>query len=353
LNDQELWASHENIPPPIDPKQLKPARQAQVHSDFLDWAADVPDPFQASRAYVATPRARPGAGSQPASADMDWEAGPSPHVTAAPPAPPPMPAPRRPGVDAATGGAWDDVAPVAPAFPAAAGNIPEPSAAVATAPIPMFTADVVPARAAAATTPPSFADGGRPPDAFVRELAKAAGLPESALAQKDPVELARQVGEVLRLVAENLAQLLDARRESKRLARSASHTTVEAVDNNPLKFSPSPADALRIMFGPATPSYLNAQQAIGQGFGQVKAHQIKTYSAMQHAVNALLADLDPHAIEQRTEEGRGMAGLLASRKAKLWDAYTAQWDSKIGRDGGGPIAAFMLHFAGFYDRDGG
>jgi type VI secretion system protein ImpI len=225
---------------------------------------------------------------------------------------------------------------------------------VATAPIPAFAADavVVPARAAA-VTPPSFAAGASPPDAFVRELAKAAGLPEDALARKDPIELAQQVGAVLRLVAENLTQLLDARREGKRLARSANHTTVEAVDNNPLKFSPSPADALRIMFGPATPSYLSAQQAIGQGFGQVKAHQIKTYSAMQHAVNALMADLDPQAIEQRCEEGRGMTGLLASRKSKLWDAYTAQWDSKISRDGGGPIAAFMVHFAGFYDRDGG
>jgi type VI secretion system protein ImpI len=184
-------------------------------------------------------------------------------------------------------------------------------------------------------------------------LARAAGLPEEVLAQKDPGELAQQIGNTLRLVTENLMQLLDARREGKRLARSANHTTIQAVDNNPLKFSPSPADALRTMFGPATASYLDAHRAIGQGFADLKAHQIKTYAAMQQAIAMLMADFDPHAIEAHADDDRGIAALLVSRKAKLWDAYVASWDAKIGRNGAGPIAAFMAHFTKAYDRDGG
>jgi hypothetical protein len=38
---------------------------------------------------------------------------------------------------------------------------------------------------------------------------------------------------------------------------------------------------------------------------------------------------------------------------KLWDAYAAQWEAKIGRTGGGPIEAFMSYFAEAYDHDGG
>ena len=73
---------------------------------------------------------------------------------------------------------------------------------------------------------------------------------------------------------------------------------------------------------------------------------------MRQAIGRLMADLDPQAIEQASDEGRGIAGLLMSRKAKLWDAYQARWDSKIGRDSGGAVEAFIRYFAEAYDRDG-
>jgi type VI secretion system protein ImpI len=331
---EEFWASPADIPPPIDPKQLKPARHsAPVHSDFLDWAADVPGPFPAPAApYPGPPLATPAAPGSPVGPDMSWAEGPPSYVPASAPPSPPTPTPRRPGWDSKSDSSWDDVSPVA------AEDRPLASAAPA---------------AGGAAMPPlaSPAFGAASPEAFVRQLAKAAGLPEDVLARRDPDELAAQVGAVLRLVAENLMQLLTARRQAKRLARSSSHTTVQAIDNNPLKFCPSAPDALRIMFGPATASYLDANHAIGQGFEDLKAHQIKTYSAMQQALTILMADFDPRAIEKAVDEGRG--SLLASRKAKLWDAYAAQWEAKVGRTGGGPIEAFMSYFAEAYDRDGG
>jgi len=324
-NYEELWASQGDVPPPIDPKQLKPGRQdGPVHSDFLDWAADVPDPFHASgQPYPAPPLAKPAPAAAPrlsTSPDMAWAEGPPSHVPAPPPPPLPNPAPRRPGWDAKADSSWDDVA------PATADRLPGPAA---------------------------LAGGTGASEAFVRQLARAAGLSEDVLAQKDPDELAQQVGAVLGLVAESLMQLLNARRQAKRLARSSSHTTVQAVDNNPLKFCPSAADALRIMFGPTSRSYLDAHRAIGQGFDDLKAHQVQTYAAMQHAIMMLMADFDPKAIEKDVDEGRGVAGLLASRKAKLWDTYEAQWHAKIDRAGGGPVEAFLAYFAEAYDRDGG
>ena len=128
---------------------------------------------------------------------------------------------------------------------------------------------------------------------------------------------------------------------------------IQALDNNPLKFSPTAEEALRIMFGPPTRSYLDARRAIEQGFDDLKTHQIKTYSAMQHALTTLMADLDPQAIDRDTDADRGIAALLDSRKAKLWDAYVARWQAKVRREGGGLVDAFMLLFAEYYDRDGG
>jgi type VI secretion system protein ImpI len=347
-NYQELWANPGEIPPPIDPKQLRPARQnAPVHSDFLDWAADVPNPFQArAPSYPAPPPpvppppaapSPPPAAVRPAAAinpDMDWAVGPPSHLPVPTPPSPAVPAPRRPGQDTGANSSWEDVSPVAADRPLAVASIP--------------SSPIAPGSA----LPPSPA-GTAPPDAFVRQLARAAGLPEEILTQKDPGEVAQQVGAVLRLVVENLMQLLNARLQAKRMARSASHTMVQAIDNNPLKFSPSAPDALRIMFGPATQSYLDAHRAIGQSFEDLKSHQIKTYSAMQHALTRLMADFNPQAIEQDIDEGRGIGGLLTSRKAKLWEAYESRWEAKFGREGREPIEAFMLYFAEYYDRDGG
>jgi type VI secretion system protein ImpI len=335
VNYQELWSSQGEVPPPIDPKQLKPARHdAPVHSDFLDWAVDVPDPFRApapsysgSRSAAPTPASAP---EWPINPDMGWAAGPPSRVPACPSPPPPTP--RRPDWDARRDNPWRETKPSGSDDPIG-GAVPPGEIAAPAPPSPASAADL----AAPAT--------------FAAQFARAAGLPEDALTQRNPAELAQQIGAVVRLVADNLMQLLNARLQAKRLARSSSHTTVQALDNNPLKFCPSPPDALRIMFGPSTASYLDAQRAIGQGFEDLKAHQIKTYSAMQKALIRLMADFDPQAIEQDTDEGRRIAGLLMSRKAKLWDAYQARWEARFGGAGGKPIEVFMAYFAEFYDRD--
>jgi type VI secretion system protein ImpI len=322
-SDQDLWTAQGDIPPPIDPKQLKPPRDSANRSDFLDWAADVPNPHWLPSAPRAEPPSSPRVSITPDAGA--WAEGPPSYIPPPAPAAAPRPAPRRPGE---ADNPWDSDTPVASDSPPQA--VPRPS------------------RAAPASAPAGLAI----PDSFILEIARAAGLSEDVLAQKSPAELAQQIGSVLRLVTESLMQLLNARQQAKRLARSSQHTMVQAVDNNPLKFCSSSADALRIMFGPASSSYLDAGRAIGQGFEDVKAHQLKTYAAMQQAITMLVAGIDPSTIEGESE-GRGIAGLMTSRKAKLWDAYVAQWDAKIGSAGGGPIEAFMRYFAEAYDRNQG
>jgi type VI secretion system protein ImpI len=210
-----------------------------------------------------------------------------------------------------------------------------------------------PAASLAASPAPAAAGPAGSPDEFLRRVARAAGLPDDVFAQRRPEELADQIGDALRVVAANVMQLLSARGQAKRLTRSASHTMIQAVDNNPLKFSPSSEDALRIMFGPPTRSYLDAHRALEQSFGDLKAHQIKTYSAMQHALTQLMKDLDPEIIEADTDADRGIAALLTSRKAKLWDSFVTRYQAKVRREDGGLIDAFMLYFSEYYDRDGG
>jgi type VI secretion system protein ImpI len=214
--------------------------------------------------------------------------------------------------------------------------------------VPLPEAPVLPPVSAATAAAPTSASVA--PADFLRRLAQAAGVSEQVFLQQNPDHVADQLGAAMRLLVENVRQLLNARLEAKRLARSANQTMIQALDNNPLKFSPSAEDAMRIMFGPPTRSYLDASRAIEQSFADLKTHQLQTYAAMQQALRMLIEDVDPQAIDKETETDRGIASLVGSRKARLWDVYVTRWQAKTRRQEGGIVDVFMQYFAECYDR---
>jgi type VI secretion system protein ImpI len=326
---QDLWSLPGEAAPPIDPRHLKAARSSSpARPDFLDWAADVPDPLDGSAA--AQPSSAAHSVDPDVDGDMDWARGARAAVPSPPP-PPPMPAPRRhAAVVGEPAQSWEHSP---PSDPRATSQAAATSAA----------------EGKSSAAPPPAATAGRDADDFLRVLARAAGVSEQVFAEKNPEAVAEQLGQVVRIVVDNLSQLLNARGQAKRMIRTANHTVIEATENNPLKFSPSAEEALRIMFGPPTRGYLDAQQALLRGFEDIKTHQIKTYSAMQHALATLHAELDPKRIDQETEANRGVAAVVTSRKAKLWDTYVARWQAKQGPDKAGLLDAFMLIFAQYYE----
>lgn len=341
---QDIWNPTEPAAPPVDRSQVRAPRDAPkaMRPDFLDWATDVPDTFHDE----PVPRAQ----ERPVSDDLDWSHGtPRPGPMVEPP--PAMPSPRRP--------VWISTEPDGPwSPPPKAGHATEGDTPVAGQPAsdgpaaaPSVPA-VTPPPAAPAQGPASGAARAAETIAFAQLVAQGARVPHDFFAQQDPERLAEDLGLLLRLVVENMRQLLGARLEARRLARTANQTMIQALDNNPLKFSPTAEDALRIMFGPPTRSYLDAHRALEQSFEDLKTHQIKTYAAMQNALRMLVADLDPQMIESQTEADRGLAGVVGSRKARLWDAYTARWHAKTSRHEGGMVDAFMQYFADCYDRAG-
>src|SRR5262245_30571104 len=91
-SQEDLWSlpGEAPAPPPIDPKQLKAAQiSSPVRPDFLDWAADVPDPFGGAAPPSPAPPPNADAHLPP---DMAWARG----ARAPAPEPPPPPPPHRP-----------------------------------------------------------------------------------------------------------------------------------------------------------------------------------------------------------------------------------------------------------------
>jgi type VI secretion system protein ImpI len=351
---QELWSGADDAAPPIDSKLLRPpAQHKPVNPDFLHWAVDVPDTLHAD------PDRAP---ARPAPADDDlWARGPARPAPPVEPQPA-MPAPRRPvWVSTEPSGAWAapppsnaaveypatrEAQPPTPSWPNAQPDFAPPApASEALAPQALAPQALAPQ----ALAPQVAATGGSAaPADFMRHLAHGAKVPDGTFA-RDPAQLAEELGVLIRMVTENMRQLLSARLQAKRIARMSNQTSIEALNNNPLKFSPTSEDALRIMFGAPTASYLDARRALEEAFGDLKEHQIRTYSAMQQAIAMMVADLDPQAIDNATEADRGLSGVIGSRKARLWDAYVARWQAKTRGQDGGLADVFMQYFAECYD----
>lgn len=319
---EELWAPSGEVAPPIPRRDLLPPNSARpVNPGFIDWAADLPGPVE--QPAPAPPLAPSGRD------DFAWAPyqPPPPHAIEQPA---PIPTPRRP---------------VAPSPPASNPWDEEPPELFEASPV----ASPAPLTAPA---PPQPTPPPLPRGEFLQRFAKGAGLAPDVLAARDPGAFAEELGALMRLVAIELKSLLSARAESKRIARSSSQTMIQVEDNNPLKFSPTIDDALKLIFGPPTSGYLNAQRAFDESFKDLKAHQIKTYSAMQNALRMLVEDLDPQAVAESLPPDRGLEALIGSRKAKLWDAYVARWEAKTAPFEDGLVDAFMLYFAECYDRGG-
>lgn len=212
----------------------------------------------------------------------------------------------------------------------------------------------VPAQPAASapTSAASPAGSAAAAGGFAAAFERGAGLPAGAIAERTDEALAEELGALFRRVTEGLQGMLAARAETKSAMRSTDRTMIGALENNPLKFSPTPEDALRIMFGAKSRSYLDASATVEHSFRDLQTHQMQTFGAMQQALQVLIEDLDPETIAGATAKDGGLASIVSSRRAKLWDTYVERFNAKSKHHERGMIDAFMILFAEMYDRQG-
>ncbi|MBN8939769.1 MAG: type VI secretion system-associated FHA domain protein TagH [Rhizobiales bacterium] len=308
----DIWSVDGDAAAPAAAGEIRARRSTRpvVSGDMMDWAVDLPGPVGRApeRPATPTPRSRPAAamnGNAGASADeaVDWS----------------LPA-------AAAPDAEDRPGPPAPG-PTLEASVPEPRRDAASSPRPMA-----------------------PPTEFLTHFARGAGLPASLLQNRDPAELAEELGRLMLAVTTELKALMQARAQTKGAMRSANQTTVQALDNNPIPFAPTAEDALRLMLAGSGPGYLGAEAAVRKSFDALKTHQLDTFIAMQAAVDALIEQLDPAAVERGAEPDKALGQIFASRKARLWDLQVARWQALAAAHDDGLRGAFMSLFASAYDR---
>lgn len=342
----DVWGDSSEVPA-APPAAMRPAGNTPPSADFLDWAADLPGTTDA--AFVN------GQSGWSVWEGPEQPATPAPSRQAVPPRPPAARAPEAfasPGAAAALPDGAGLAGPQPPpseregpqtGWGRSLRSAPEPSAG---APAPAVEPQSPSTAGASAADAPSSGLSG---EDVRRRLARGAGIPESLIADTDAGELVEELGRLLRIVAENLKQMLSARTESRVMMRTANHTMISASDNNPLKFSPTAEDALCIMLGRRSNSYMDAGRALTDSFDDLKRHQLLIVAAMQYALQRLSDDLEPEAIEKSAGAEKS-GGLLSSRSAKLWERYVAKWKSIRSAHDNGLQDVFLAYCSEFFQR---
>ena len=182
---------------------------------------------------------------------------------------------------------------------------------------------------------------------FVKNFSKGAGLADGALDQLDDAQLGEMAGRLLQLTCGHLMALLHARAEAKSISRSGGRTMVKATENNPLKFLPTPEEALQVMLSPRGKSYLNASETLDNSFADLKQHHFALLAAMQATVVEFFDELSPEAVEKASGAKKS---LLGGSKGKMWDDLVKRWAAKTRKRENGMLDAFLDSFAQHYDE---
>jgi type VI secretion system FHA domain protein len=135
----------------------------------------------------------------------------------------------------------------------------------------------------------------------------------------------RTVGAAFRAMVSGIRHALIARAEIKGGFR-IEQTMIRARGNNPLKFSADDDDALSALLGVGRRVDMQADAAVADALRDMRLHELATMAAMQDAVRAMLAQLDPARLRAEADQQGGMSLLPAQKKARAFEAYEKMHD---------------------------
>jgi type VI secretion system protein len=153
-----------------------------------------------------------------------------------------------------------------------------------------------------------------------QSLIEALGLDRNNLSDEKVIEINQVVGELVRETITGMMQVLSSRSTIKNEFRM-NVTTIQPVENNPLKFSANVDDAIENMFVKEGNAYKKPIEAIKEGFEGIAEHQVAILAGIRTAFKGVLTRFDPMILEKRFERFNKPGIIPGMSKAKNWDAY--------------------------------
>jgi type VI secretion system protein len=315
-----------------------PKAVAQPRFDDLDIDAllgDMPIPGQPA-ARPAAPLPRPASNLPDDLDDLLGDApfGMSPTPPPQPTSPQPAPAPRQ----ATASSDLDDLLGDSPfgAAPVIAEPAPvRPVAAPPPIPVPQAPRAAVPAPSGNAS-------------ALLAAFLQGAGVPDLPLGSQDQEATMRAAGEVFRIMVEGLREVLMSRAAIKNELR-VEQTVLRAKNNNALKFSVTPEEAVAALLAPNRPGYKPPLEAAKEAFDDIRSHELAVMAGVQTALMGLLKRFDPATLETRLQPGRLDSIMPAARKARFWELFCVTYKDLAREAEDDFQSVFGREFARAYD----
>lgn len=157
----------------------------------------------------------------------------------------------------------------------------------------------------------------------------ALGLGQHELSDEEVSRINQLAGEVMREMVIGLMNVLGSRSAIKSEFRM-NVTTIQPVENNPLKFSANVEDALENMFIRQGRAYKQPLDAVADGFQGVAEHQLAIIAGIREAFNSLLARFDPATLEEKFARQNKGGILPGSQKARNWDLFADYYEELVG-----------------------
>ncbi|MBQ0780890.1 MAG: type VI secretion system-associated FHA domain protein TagH [Thalassolituus oleivorans] len=184
-------------------------------------------------------------------------------------------------------------------------------------PTPLSVPPVMPSTSAqhqAATTPSYNANE-------LQQLATLLGIDNI-----QPAQLQTLIPEMSSIINETVTRLIDLLRARTAIKNElrVQHTMIQTTDNNPLKFSATATDALKVMFSKDRSAFMRPTEAIQDSFDDLSDHQVAVLTGMNTAYAAMLNHFNPESLKRYINAGDS---LLGNKNAKNWSAFEQYYKS--------------------------
>ncbi len=157
----------------------------------------------------------------------------------------------------------------------------------------------------------------------------ALGFSNRNLSNREIDQINLVAGEVMREMIAGMMQVLGSRSAIKNEFRM-NVTTIQPVENNPLKFSANVDDALENMFLKQGNAFKQPLDAVREGFEGIAEHQVAIIAGIREAFKTVIERFDPLTLEERFGKQSSGGLLPGSQKAKNWEAYIYYYNELAG-----------------------
>lgn len=129
------------------------------------------------------------------------------------------------------------------------------------------------------------------------------------------------LGELMPVIITGMMQVLRSRASIKNEFRM-NVTTIQPIENNPLKFSANAQEAIENMFLRNSDAYMGPKQAFQEGFDGVGEHQVAIIAGIRAAFKSMMDRFDPEQLERQFDKQNKGVVLPGMQKSKYWKSYS-------------------------------